>query len=127
VARFLRGYQDVAATPGPLLALAVLLGLAGIFGFTVPGRRPVRAEAVVLSVTGLLLLVMPVATVMFDYRYVLPALPVLGPAGVLGATTVWHRTAARRSRKREPREASADPTLTIGEPETVEVSPSSTR
>ena len=88
---FMRRYQDVAVTPGPLLALAALLGLLGLFGPRRPGERSLRAEGVVLSVSGLALLLTPSATAVFDYRYLLPALPLLSAAGVIGATSLYRR------------------------------------
>jgi hypothetical protein len=86
-----RGYQKAAVTPGPLLALAALLGLLAAFGRGSSGGRSLRAEGVVLATSGLALLLLPVATNVFDYRYLLPALPLLPAAGVVGATSLSRR------------------------------------
>jgi hypothetical protein len=40
---------------------------------------------------GLVVLLVPAMTAMFDYRYLLPALPLLPPAGALGASVLWAR------------------------------------
>src|SRR5205807_2599351 len=68
---FLRAYQGVMYTPGPLLALALALGLAGMWGAR-RGARPLRAECFLLASMGFLVLLVPAMTVSFDYRYLLP-------------------------------------------------------
>ncbi len=75
----LRRYADAAATPGPLLALAVLIGLAAPLLHRRRSDRPAATGAVALALAALVSLLVPAATVMFDYRYLLPAL-VLAPA-----------------------------------------------
>lgn len=77
-ARILHDYQRFGYTPGPLLALALLLVIAGLFR-----RGRVRWELALLGLTSLALLVGAVATSLFDYRYAIPALPLLLPAGAL--------------------------------------------
>jgi hypothetical protein len=96
IARLLRLYQDIFTTPGPLLALACALGFLGVFGTRQAGRRSLRAESVVLALSGLALLVIPVATVIFDYRFLVPALPLLSAAGVIGGTSLYRRWAGGR-------------------------------
>jgi hypothetical protein len=76
---FLRGYQEVAFTPGPLLALGLLAGLAA----AVRGATN-RGAAFLLASIGLLLALAPAATHMISPRYVLPALVVLPPALAVG-------------------------------------------
>ena len=99
IVRFLQGYQRVVFAPGPLVALALALGLAG--GLGLRGRWRYRAESLLLSVVGILVLIVPVMTVMFDYRYMLPALAVLPPGGVLGAVALRDRIRRRRSTRTE--------------------------
>jgi hypothetical protein len=94
---FLQGYQRVVFMPGPLLALTILLGFAGGLGWR--GRWRLRAESLLLTVFGILILIVPVMTVMFDYRYMLPALAVLPPAGVLGTVALRDRVRRRRARR----------------------------
>ncbi|MFL6076316.1 MAG: hypothetical protein ACJ73S_23225 [Mycobacteriales bacterium] len=92
-ARFLHAWSRIAVTPGPLLAIALLLGLAALAR---PGR--LRWDAPVLALAGLALLVIPSATSLFDARYGVPALAVLPPAGALGLLA-WLR---RRTPPAEP-------------------------
>ena len=82
VARGLRWYQRWAYTHGPLLALSLIAAVAGVIV-----RRPdVTAETLALVAAGVALLLVPVATVTFDYRFMLLSLPFLPTAAVLGAT-----------------------------------------
>jgi hypothetical protein len=57
--------------PGPLFALIVALGLAGLF---LP-RRPQRLTATLLWVSALVTVMLPIAEHEYTYRYVLPAVP----------------------------------------------------
>jgi hypothetical protein len=99
-ARFLDRYQDLVYTPGPLLALAAVLGVSGAVLRPQPGRRrSVRPECFLFVVSGLALLGVPAATAVFDYRYLLPAIPLLSTAGVLGAHVITRGvTKPRRGR-----------------------------
>jgi Dolichyl-phosphate-mannose-protein mannosyltransferase len=97
IVAFLQGYQRIVFLPGPVLALTILLGLAG--GLGVRGRWNLRAESLLLTVVGILVLIVPVMTVMFDYRYMLPSLALLPPAGVLGTVALRDRIRLGRSRR----------------------------
>ncbi|MCL9762704.1 hypothetical protein [Frankia sp. AiPa1] len=113
----LRGYGRYGFTPGPVLA--GLLGLA-VVAVVLPARRAaprlglrgasarrrfrvraleqsrLRADIALLVVAGLAFLVVPAATVCFDYRYMLPVLLLLPPAAALG---VRRLVLIRRSRR----------------------------
>ena len=92
VAEILRGYQlSVGYTPGPVVALAVLLALAA---GVVRRRRPnpVRPVCLLFLGTGALVLLFA-DTFEFTWRYQLPALVLLPVAGVLGVTSMLHRSA----------------------------------
>jgi hypothetical protein len=101
VASFLRSYQlGGGYTPGPLLALCTLAGLAGSAALlrrrAGPGtRQPALACLLFLTSGAALLLVSDLFE--FSWRYQLPALVTLVPAGALGITVIvrWART--RRS------------------------------
>jgi len=110
IAAFLRAYQlNGGYTPGPLLLLFAIAGLAGSV-IALAGRRLAgrggdedRAEEVSgLAMACLLVFSSAVAVLLvsdlfeFSWRYQLPALVMLPPAGVLGTWAVW-RTLARRS------------------------------
>lgn len=100
LARFLDRYQDIVYTPGPLLALCMLWGTAGaILGPTRRPARSLRPECFLFVTTGFVLLLVPAATAVFDYRYLLPSLPLLTTAGVLGGYLISHRIAERHTEK----------------------------
>jgi hypothetical protein len=93
VAGFLRGYQlHGGYTPGPLFALCVLAGLAGSASLLVrwragpAAREPARACLLLFASAAALLLVSDVFE--FSWRYLLPALVTLIPAGALGLAVV---------------------------------------
>ena len=101
--RLLRAYQRVVFTPGTLLLVALVLALAGAAVGTGPGVvRGVRAEMLTLAAAGVLLPLTAAMTSMFDYRYLLPALPLLPAAGVLGANALAARARALRPAQADP-------------------------
>ena len=75
------GYERVFYTYGPLFGLILLTGLGGVLRIRRrPGRWPVlawspRAGSMLPWLTGVVLLVFPIAVADFDYRYLLPVLP----------------------------------------------------
>jgi hypothetical protein len=86
-AKGLEAYQMHGGyTPGPLLALFLLLALAAIVFRPRRGAWRERLDIALLGSTGLALLVVAVATSQFDYRYGLPAIPLIGAAGALAVT-----------------------------------------
>jgi hypothetical protein len=82
-------YQHVIFTYGPLFGLIMLTGLGGLVRIEgLRERRPRlvwsrRAGSMLPWVTGVVLLVFPIATADFDYRYLLPVLPFAGLAAGL--------------------------------------------
>ena len=103
-AGFLRGYQlDGGFTPGPLLALCALTGLAGsaaVAAAPADGGRsgdPALALACLLCFrsAGSVLLVSDLFE--FSWRYQLPALVTLVPAGALGIGVVLRLARGRRA------------------------------
>ena len=74
-------YQHIVYTYGPLFGLIMVLGLGGVVRIEgLRERRPRltwsrRAGSMLPWVTAVVLLVFPIATVDFDYRYLLPVLP----------------------------------------------------
>jgi hypothetical protein len=63
-------YQHIVFLPGPVFALIMLTGLAGIL---LPRRR--TAAAALLWASAVILMVLPIAEHEYTYRYVLPAVP----------------------------------------------------
>jgi hypothetical protein len=84
LAAVLRGYQRDGFVQGPVLAGMVVLAL--VVPFAVRRRTGigwVRADCLLLVAAGMVLLIIPSATVCFDYRYLLPTLVLFPPAAAL--------------------------------------------
>jgi hypothetical protein len=116
LATFLRGYQlHGGYTPGPLLALATVFGLLGSLG-VLRRRRSMSDQQRQLALACLLVFGTAVAVLLasdafeFSWRYQLPALVTLPPAGALGIAVVIG--ALRRNR---PAAAGAHPPV-AGQP-----------
>ncbi len=98
-AAFLRRYQVYGGyTPGPLLLLCVLAGLAGALTIfrrrASPAQRQLALGALAFIVTGIVILLLS-NLFEFTWRYQLPALVTLPPAGAFGIAAVL-RFARRR-------------------------------
>jgi Dolichyl-phosphate-mannose-protein mannosyltransferase len=92
LAEALRDYQlHGGYTPGPLLAVATLAGLAGscMLGLGA-GRRGQAAAATACLLTTAMAIILLLASdaYEFSWRYQLPALVLLPPAGILGAAAI---------------------------------------
>jgi len=100
VASFLRSYQlGGGYTPGPLLALCVLAGLiglvAGLRRRADPGTRQLACAC--LAFFGSAVFVTLVSDILeFSWRYQLPALVTLVPAGALGISVIIRSVRERR-------------------------------
>ncbi len=104
LAEALRAYQlHGGYTPGPLLAVAALAGLAGSFMPGGRGReRPAPAPACLLTTGLAITLLLASDAYEFSWRYQLPALILLPAAGILGAAAI-----ATALRDAAPRRAAA--------------------
>ncbi len=106
LASFLRAFQlDGGYTPGPLFLLSVAAGLLG--SLAVARRRATAAQRA--TATACLLVFTAGAAVLlgsdvfqFSWRYQLPALVTLPPAGALGLTVIGGYFAARRRKPAGP-------------------------
>jgi len=101
VAAFLRAYQlGGGYTPGPLLALCALAGLAGsllALARRVVSDRSGQLALACLLLTGTAAVVLLAPDVYeFSWRYQLPAVITLVPAGVAGVAALWHGRAGLR-------------------------------
>ena len=109
-------YEKVIFLPGPLFAVILLVGLAGLF---IPGRR--TATAALLWVSAAVLIVIPVAEHEYDPRYLIPAVPLGCMAAALAFrdrrkdmkavgqdTQADHAPAARRETQGPPSEEVKD-------------------
>ncbi len=98
----LRDYQlHGGYTPGPVLLLALLAGLAGILTFrrrrgTGTGESQGLALACLLTTGSGIAVLLGADMYEFSWRYQLPALVTLPIAGALGATAVLRYVRARR-------------------------------
>jgi hypothetical protein len=100
VAAFLRSYQlDGGYTPGPVLALCTLAGLAGSV-VALRRRADPATRQLALACLGLFsaaAFVLQVSDAFeFSWRYQLPALVTLVPAGALGVGVIVRAVSARR-------------------------------
>ena len=101
VAAFLRSYQlDGGYTPGPLLALCTLVGLTGSAAVlrkrADPGTRQL-ALACLLFFTSAVSVTLVSDLFEFSWRYQLPALVTLAPAGALGISVIINSIRTRRN------------------------------
>jgi hypothetical protein len=89
LAELLRGYQrSVGYTPGPVVGVALLLGLLGALGVGRARDRRQRAACMLFAATGGGAL-LTAALYLFSWRYQLPGLVLLPTAGALGATVLF--------------------------------------
>jgi hypothetical protein len=102
VAAFLRSYQlDGGYTPGPLLAVFVLAGVAGsllaLIRRRAGGQRGLQLATASLLLTGAAVIVLLVPDALeFSWRYQLPAVIILPPAGILGIAALLGRRRGRQ-------------------------------
>jgi hypothetical protein len=86
VSRLLRGYQRVAYTYGPLLAVCVLLVVVAIA--LRRGPRRLRMDAALLAALALVALLVSQALSLFSYRYGLVAAVLLPPAAAMAGASL---------------------------------------
>ncbi len=106
VAVFLRSYQlDGGYTPGPLLLLCTVTGLAGS-AFVLRRRADPALRQLALACLLFFACAVTVTLVsdlfVFSWRYQLPALVTLVPAGVLGISVITAIVRARRRLRPSP-------------------------
>jgi hypothetical protein len=81
--------QRVAFVPGPVLAALLAIGLAGMLALRRRDER--RWQILLLWSVALALLLIPPFTAQFDYRYVMPAVPLAGAAAALAMVVLVPR------------------------------------
>jgi hypothetical protein len=101
VAAFLRSYQlDGGFTPGPVLVLCTVAGLVGsalVLRRRMPGPTRQLAVACLLFFAAGVWLTLISDLFVFSWRYQLPALITLVPAGALGISAIISSIRTRRS------------------------------
>lgn len=96
-AKVIRTYQEGARLPGTLLGVIVVAGLAGM----VPMWRRWGGAAFLPWITATGLLLVPPATAEFDYRYVLPTVPLACLAAALAFSREPREKFRRIARRRD--------------------------
>jgi hypothetical protein len=91
LARFLRGYQRFAYVPGPVLGTALVAALLAALGLGRARDPRLRAAAFLLAALGATVLLTAVAVNQFTWRYWLPELVLLPPAGALAVSALMGR------------------------------------
>jgi hypothetical protein len=84
--------QKIAFVPGPVLALLLVIGLAAVLALRRRDER--RWQILLLWAVAVALLVVPPFTAQFDYRYVMPAIPLASAAAALAAVVLVPRWSA---------------------------------
>jgi len=77
-------YSDIMFTPGPLLGAGVLVAFAGLFHRRGGDRSRRGLAGALFAGTGLLLVVISVATGMYEMRYLMPGLFLIPVGAALG-------------------------------------------
>ncbi|WP_245623093.1 glycosyltransferase family 39 protein [Spirillospora albida] len=99
VAGVIRGYQDVFYLRGTMVGIILLIGLGGLL----PLWRRLGGPALLPWTLATGLLLAPAATAEFDYRYVLPGVPLAAlAAGMAFSPEVRRSLAGLRGRFRGP-------------------------
>ena len=99
LAPFLRTYQRFVYTYGPLLAIALVIGLLGALGVGRARRSGLRTATFLFTFTALAVYLPSVAVSQFTWRYQLPLLVLLPPAAALGLAALTGRTAPKEARE----------------------------
>jgi hypothetical protein len=90
--------QQILRVSGVVLLQLMVLAVAGLLA----GQPRFRAAISLLLGGGVLLLLVPAATAVYNARYSVPAAVVFAAAGALAATSLWERAMASRSAVSEP-------------------------
>ena len=96
LAPFLRTYQRFVFTYGPLLAICLLLGLAASAGLGRARESGLRSATFLFTFVALSVYTLSLAAGEFTWRYQLPLVVLLPPAGALGLAALTGRTARPR-------------------------------
>ena len=101
LAGFLTGYGRDFYVPGPLLAVGLALGVAGLAGIGRARRSGLRAPCLLFTIGVIAAVEPPFIIATFDWRYELPQLSLIPIAAVLGVMALASR-ASDRTPAKEP-------------------------
>jgi hypothetical protein len=91
LARFLKAYRGIGFTPGPVFAICLIAGLLAAFGVGRARRSRMRTAALLFTTMGIAIFGSSVLTNQFGYRYYVPLIALVPPAGALGLTALIRR------------------------------------
>jgi hypothetical protein len=92
LAHVLRSYQlDGGYTPGPLMAAVLFVGALAVAGVAGARGSGLRAPALLFCGLGIALLATSMAVATFSWRYWIPELVLMPPAGAIGITALTQR------------------------------------
>lgn len=100
---WLQRYDNVVRVPGWMLPILLLIAGLGV-GL---GSGPMRQGALLFGLSSLVVFVVPVAVLTYDYRYGIPPTALLVVAGVLGFGALWVRVRGLRAAPDRVLEAAA--------------------
>jgi hypothetical protein len=100
LARALRGYQRFGYVPNTLLGLALVAALLAVLGVGRARRSGLRSAAFLFGGVAVTVLLVPVAVNQFSWRYTLPQLILLPPAGAIGMTALLRPVPVPRGDRR---------------------------
>jgi hypothetical protein len=84
---WLRRYDGLVRVRGWMLPILLVLAATGF----ALGAGPMRQGALLFGMSSLVLFVVPVATLTYDYRYGVPPTTLMVVAGILGSGALWSR------------------------------------
>jgi hypothetical protein len=103
LAHWLRRYQlSIGYTPGTVLGVFLLIGLAGGLGVRRARHSPLRSACLLWSLGGAMVMLLP-SVYEFSWRYMLPGLVTLPVAGGLGLTALMDRASPATATTQPPR------------------------
>lgn len=116
LASFLRRYQRVGFTPGPILAAGLVIGLLAALGIGRARRSGLRSAAFLFTSVSFVLLLGSLAVTLFNWRYLLPQLLFLPPALAVGITALTSKVDAGEPLVSEALQPAADTQRTVTRP-----------
>jgi hypothetical protein len=99
LARFLRHYQRYGYLPGPVMAFLLALGAVAL---ALRRKHPLAPGLAMFLTSGVMVVLVATATVLFSWRYMLPTLVLYPPAGAIAWTMLRTPRTAKAPPSRAP-------------------------